>query len=54
MKITRQAFADLFRTHVSERSPSAWVGGIRYVFVDGSAEIEELELLLGAVTNEKA
>jgi len=55
MKITRQAFAGLFRTHVPEWSPSAWVKGIRYVFVAGSAAIEELELLLlGGVTSGKA
>jgi len=54
VKITRQAFTELFGEHVPGWSPSAWVRGIRYVFVVGTDEIEERELLLGAVTNEKA
>ena len=54
MKITRRAFADLFRTHVPEWLPSAWVLGVRYVFVAGTDEIEELERLLGGVTSGKA
>jgi len=34
--------------------PSAWVKGVRYVFVAGTDEIEELELvLLGGVTSGK-
>ncbi len=49
MKITRRAFAELFGTHVPEWSPSAWVKGTQYVFVDGSAEIGELERLYGGV-----
>jgi hypothetical protein len=49
MKITRRAFANLFGTYIPEWSPSAWVKGTRYVFVDGSAEIEELERLLAGV-----
>jgi hypothetical protein len=53
MKITRRAFADLFRTHVPEWLPSAWVLGVRYVFVAGTDEIEELERLLGGVTSGK-
>lgn len=52
MKITRLAFAQLFGVHLPEWSPSAWVRGARYVFVAGSVEIEELELLLlGGVTS---
>jgi hypothetical protein len=52
MKITRQAFAELFGAHIPEWSPSAWVKGTRYEFVGGSAEIDELELLLlGGVTS---
>jgi hypothetical protein len=44
----------LFQTHVPEWSPSAWVKGVRYVFVAGNVEIEELESLLGGVTSGKA
>ena len=47
MKITRQAFAELFGVHLPEWSPSAWVKGSEYVFVDVSAEIDELERLYG-------
>jgi hypothetical protein len=53
MKITRRAFAALFRTHVPEWSPSAWVRGVRYEFVSGTDEIEELESLLGGVISGK-
>jgi hypothetical protein len=52
VKITRAAFSELFGVHLPTGSPSAWVKGVRYVFVDGSLEIEELELLLlgGAIS----
>jgi prepilin-type processing-associated H-X9-DG protein len=49
VKITRQAFAELFEAHVPEWLPSAWVKGTQYLFVDGSAEIDELERLYGGV-----
>jgi hypothetical protein len=52
VKITREAFAKLFDVHLPEWSRSAWVKGRQYFFVDGSVEIEELELLLlGGVTS---
>ena len=53
MKITRQAFFQLFAVHIPRWSESAWVKGVRYVFVAGTAEIEELERLLGGVTSGK-
>lgn len=53
MKITRAAFTELFRAHIPEWLPSAWVNGIRYVFVAGTDEIEELESLLGGVISGK-
>jgi hypothetical protein len=53
VKITRQAFSELFGVHLPNGSPSAWVKGIRYEFVDGAAEIEELERLCGGVTSAK-
>jgi len=52
VRLTREAFAELFGAHIPEWSPAAWVKGTRYEFVGGSAEIEELELLLlGGVTS---
>ena len=54
MKITRPAFAKLFSVHIPQWSVSAWMKGVRYVFVAGTAEIEELERLLGGVTSGKA
>jgi hypothetical protein len=45
VRITREAFAKLFGVHLPRGVPSAWVKG-RHFFVDGSAEIEELERLL--------
>ena len=52
MRLTREAFAELFGAHIPEWSPSAWVKGVQYVFVDRAAEIDELELLLlGGVTS---
>ena len=54
MKITRQAFADLFDVHLPTGVLSAWVRGVRYVFVAGTHEIDELERLLGGVTSGKA
>lgn len=50
MRITREVFAELFGVHLPTGAPSAWVRGVRYVFVAGNVEIEELELLLGGVT----
>lgn len=46
MRITREAFAELFGVHLPTGVPSAWVKGIRYVLIAGTDEIEELELLL--------
>ena len=54
MKITRQAFMELFGVHLPEWSRSAWVKGTRYEFVSGTDEIGELERLLGGVTSGKA
>jgi hypothetical protein len=54
MRITREVFAELFGAHIPEWSPSAWAKGIQYEFLGGSAEIDELELLLlGGVTSGK-
>ena len=54
MRITREVFAELFGVHLPAGVPSAWVRGVRYVFVAGNVEIEELELLLlGGVTSGK-
>jgi hypothetical protein len=53
MKITRQAFTELFGVHLPKWSPSAWVRGVKYEFVAGVIEIEELERLLGGVTSGK-
>jgi hypothetical protein len=53
MKITRRAFAKLFTVHIPLWSGSAWVKGVRYVFVAGTAEIDELERLMGGVTSGK-
>jgi hypothetical protein len=54
VKITRQAFTELFGVHLPTGAPSAWVRGVLYVFVAGNVEIEELELLLlGGVTSGK-
>jgi hypothetical protein len=54
VRITRAAFAELFGAHLPEWSRSAWVKGIRYEFVAGNVEIEELERLLGGVISGKA
>jgi hypothetical protein len=55
VKITRAAFTELFAAHIPEWSPSAWVRCVRYEFVSGVDEIDELELLLlGGVTIGKA
>lgn len=53
MRITREVFAELFGVHLPEWSPSAWVKGTRYEFVDGAAELDELERLCGGVTSVK-
>jgi hypothetical protein len=46
MKITRRAFVERFSVHLPTGVPSAWVKGTQYVFVDESAEIEELERMM--------
>jgi hypothetical protein len=53
VKITREAFSELFGVHLPTGAPSAWVKGVRYVLVAGNVEIEELERLLGGVTSGK-
>jgi hypothetical protein len=54
VRLTREVFTELFGVHLPTGVPSAWVRGVRYVFVAGTDEIEELELLLlGAVTSGK-
>jgi hypothetical protein len=53
VRITREVFAELFGVHLPEWSPSAWVKGTRYEFVDGAAELDELERLCGGVTSVK-
>jgi hypothetical protein len=54
VKITGEAFTELFGVHLPTGAPSAWVRGVRYEFVAGNVEIEELERLLGGVTSGKA
>jgi hypothetical protein len=54
VKITKAAFTELFGVHLPEWSPSIWVKGTQYVFVNRSAEIEELERLVVGVTIGKA
>jgi hypothetical protein len=56
VKITREVFAELFGVHLPTRVLSAWVRGVRYVFVAGNVEIDELELLLlgGVISSGKA
>lgn len=49
MTVTREAFAELFGVHLPFAVSSAWVNGVRFVFVDGTGEIEELERLYGGV-----
>jgi hypothetical protein len=53
VKITKPAFSELFGVHPPECLPSPWVKGTQYVFVNRSAEIEEMERLLGGVTSGK-
>jgi len=53
VKITKEAFMELFGVHLPKGSPSAWVRGVRYEFVSGTDEIEELESLLGGVISGK-
>jgi len=53
VKITREAFSELFGVHLPTGAPSAWVKGIRYEFVSGTDEIDELETLLGGVISGK-
>jgi hypothetical protein len=55
VKITREAFAELFGVHLPTGAPCAWVKSTRYEFVSGTDELDELELLLlGGVTSGKA
>ena len=54
MRITREVFAELFGVHLPTGVPSAWVRGVRYIFVAGNVEIEELERLLGGVASGKS
>jgi hypothetical protein len=49
MNVTREVFAQLFGVHLPAAVPSAWVNGVRFVFVEGTAEIEELERLYGGL-----
>jgi hypothetical protein len=49
MTVTREVFAELFGVHLPAAVPSAWVGGVRFVFVEGKAEIEELERSYGGM-----
>jgi hypothetical protein len=49
MRLTREAFAELFGVHLPAAVPCAWVRGVCFVFVEGRAEIEELERLCGGV-----
>jgi hypothetical protein len=53
VRLTREAFAELFAVHLPTGAPSAWVKGTRYEFVSGTDEIDELERLLGGVTSVK-
>jgi hypothetical protein len=47
MRLTRESFAELFGVHLPAAVPCAWVRGVCFVFVEGRAEVEELERLLG-------
>ena len=49
VKITREAFAELFGAHLPDWMGSAWVRGVQYIFVSGTGEIEELERLHSGV-----
>jgi len=51
VKITRETFAELFGVHLPAWIPTAWMWGVKYTFVDGAAEIEELEGLYGVCSN---
>ena len=52
MTVTREVFAELFGVHLPAAVPSAWVSGVRFVFVEGTAEIEGLERLCGGVCSQ--
>jgi hypothetical protein len=54
VKITRQAFTELFGVHLPTELRSAWVKGTRYEFISGTNEINELEHLCGGVASGKA
>jgi hypothetical protein len=49
MTVTREVFAELFGVHLPFAVSSAWVSGIQFVFVEGTAEIEELDRLYAGV-----
>jgi hypothetical protein len=49
MTVTREVFEELFGVHLPFGVASAWVSGVRFVFVDATAEIEELERLYSGV-----
>ena len=53
MKLTREAFAELFGVHLPATVPSAWVRGKCLIFVEGTAEIEELERLCGSACSQR-
>jgi hypothetical protein len=54
VKITRAAFSELFGVHLPTGAPSAWVRCVRYEFVSGTDELDELERICGGVTAGKA
>jgi outer membrane biogenesis lipoprotein LolB len=54
VRITEEVFAELFGVRLPTGVLSAWVRGVRYIVVDGSAEIEKLERLIGGMTSGKA
>jgi hypothetical protein len=45
MRITRGIFFDLFAVHPPRWSPSMWMSGRRYFFIDRDRGVEELENL---------
>jgi len=54
MTVTREVFAELFGVHLPAEVPSAWVKGVCFVFVEGKAEIEELEHLCGGFARSRS
>ena len=53
MRLTREAFAELFGFIYLPQCLRAWVKGVCFVFVEGKAEIEELERLCGGVCSQR-